>query len=293
MEENSSSDADTTNTNQPLQGVQLPPTPSGVQSSIPQAQTTQPSVQQPQVNPQNQFNVQGNQQNVQVVSTAGGEDFQEKPGGIRLRFSAYFFDSLITSAPLGIIWGLKVMITENYYGFSGITTNLMLVLIYLLVITGYFVYFDLHGGSTPGKKIYGLKVIDIKSKQNLNFKNAAIREFIARVVGYIPLLGIIFSVINFFVLLSSAEKRGIHDKLSNSQVLVVKKSWSIIKQLGILALLIAITIAPYIIIAPKYFKQSEEVNNCIIECLNSKNLEGLGTLELQQETQRCNQQCVK
>lgn len=93
--------------------------------------------------------------------------------------------------------------------------------------------------------------------------------------------------------MSSAEKRGIHDKLSDSQVLVVQKSWSIIKQLGLLLLLIAITLAPFILIAPKYFKQSEDVNKCVVECLNPKNLEGLGAFELQQEAQRCNQQCVQ
>lgn len=187
MEENSGNNEQTTNasTNQTAPGVQAPTTPFATQ---PPVQASQPSVQQPQIN----------QQNIQVVSTSDTETSQEKPGGVRLRFSAYFFDNLIVSAPIVLIWGLLVILTESYYGFSGTTTNIMLTLIYFSVVTGYFVYFDMSKGATPGKRIYGLKVIDINSKQNLNFKNATIRKLVARVVGYIPLIGIIFSVINFF-----------------------------------------------------------------------------------------------
>ncbi|KKQ25368.1 MAG: hypothetical protein US39_C0008G0031 [Microgenomates group bacterium GW2011_GWC1_37_12b] len=221
--------------------------------------------------------------------------FQEVPGGLRLRLSASVFDGLAISAPMSIVYSIIIMFTNNVFSFTqrNYFMNILLLIFYFVVMVGYFIYFDVKKGATLGKKVYGLKVVDIDTQKNLRFKNAFIREVVSRGILFIPFLGFIFMIINFFVILFSPVKRGIHDKIAKSRVIVVEKSWTFIKQLGLLLLLIAVTIIPYILVLPKFIRGSEEINKCLMNCIESGNFNHKDNIEFQKEAQRCNQQCVK
>lgn len=213
------------------------------------------------------------------------------PAGIRLRFSAAFFDSLIFNVPIILISVLGALL-----GADSLLNGFASIILYIILIAatiGYFVYFHTRKGATPGKAIYGLKVIDFNTKNNLSTNKALIREIVARGIAFIPLIGFIFLVINFFVVLSSSEKRGIHDKVADSQVLVTGKSWSLIKQIGLFILLIGISIAPYMLLIPKLANNKEEVNKCVLECMEVQNYNKDNVIEFQRVTQFCNQKCAE
>lgn len=261
--------------NQSSNNLQPQSVPNVIQQPNPQAQTVQQTATI--------------QQNIQVASTSGIDTPEGLPGGLRLRLSAAFFDNMIYTIPISYIGGLIGFLTNNY-SYSGVT-SLIIILVFLAVVTTYFVYFDISKGATPGKRIYGLKVVDINSRQNLSLKKATIRELTARATALVPFIGALFQLVNFFVMISSSERRGIHDRLANSQVLVVEKSWSVIKQLGLFLLLIVVSLAPLAFIVPGYLRHSEEIQQCQIECLQSLDTENMSTPELQKELNNCGQKC--
>lgn len=266
--------------NQPSQNVQPPASQSVTQTTnTPLIQQTQANTQQPQRQPA-----------VVKMDTGGQEAFQETPGGIRYRLSASVFDGLIINTPLSFIYALIVLVAGSGLGLLNGTMTIPLYIIYSFFVVAYYVYFDIKRGTTLGKEIYGMKVVDINSKQNLGFKNAAIREFVVRMIAIIPIIGALFSIINFFVILSSPQRRGIHDKAGKSQVLRYKKSWSFIKQLGLFLLLFLLMIAPMVFIFPKFVEQSEESSKCVVECMESKGAM-LGSADMQNVMKLCLQEC--
>jgi uncharacterized RDD family membrane protein YckC len=177
------------------------------------------------------------------------------PAGIRLRFSASIFDSLIFNAPISLIYilGTSLGVDSLLNGFP----NIILYIILITATIGYFVYFHTQRGATPGKVIYGLKVMDFSTKNNLSINKALVREIVVRGIVFIPLIGLFFSIANFFIILFSPGKRGIHDKVANSQVLIMDKSWPLIKQLGLFLLLIGIYVVPYMLLMPKFTQVGE------------------------------------
>ena len=154
---------------------------------------------------------------------------QITPGWLRLRFAASFFDNTIIGIPLYLIYSILILTGVNLIKIS-VLTSLSVLLVYSLFTLIYFIYFDVNKGFTPGKKIYGLKVIDNTTNTNLTYLNAFKREFINRFLIVIPLIGALYTLINFFIMLSSDERKGVHDKFSGSKVIIVNKSWPIWKQ---------------------------------------------------------------
>ena len=71
-------------------------------------------------------------------------------------------------------------------------------------------------GQTPGKKAYGMKVVDIKSHETLSFFRAFIR-FIAFLFSATTLLGLILPFYR-------KDKRALHDLLSGSVEIELKQS---------------------------------------------------------------------
>jgi uncharacterized RDD family membrane protein YckC len=236
---------------------------------------------------------QGSQnENINPIQTQQ-TSVEEKPGGLGLRFSASVFDSMILGIPLNILFFLYFLITVESIFAQSNTINLIYIILYVVSLLSYYAYFNVKKGATPGKKIYGMKIVDVSTKNYLTYKNAIVRELANRIATIIPFIGFLYGVINFFVILSSPQRRGIHDKLSKSQVLVVNKSWSFVKQAGLFILLVALNLAPFILIIPKYITSTQEINKCVLECTQLKSNQEMSTQELQTITNTCYQECSK
>lgn len=210
-------------------------------------------------------------QNIAKPNIVNTDSFQEKPGGIRLRASAGFFDSLFIGIPLNIFFGISIFLFGVIPGGGNTAANVLMYLAYLAIGVGYHLYFIVNKGATPGKDLYGLKVIDVESRNNTNYKRGFIREFVNRGLVGIPILGGLLLVINFFVILFSKNKRGIHDKLAKTQVVVYKKHWSLKKQLGVFILLVVFLAVPNIFIVPKLIETTKKTGNCVAQCFEESN----------------------
>ena len=216
---------------------------------------------------------------------------EREPGSIRLRFAAIFFDNLILGVPINILTVLSWQILGFTFYNTTNSANIFLLIIFFLSMLTYYIYFSVKSGATPGKNIYGLKIIDIDTNNNLTYKKSTIRELINRGILSIPLLGFLFGIINFFVILSKPERRGVHDKAAHSQVIKSEASWSILKQLGLFFLLLILNIAPFILMVPKFMNQAQELNSCVQQCVETKASIGESEQSFQNTSEICLQEC--
>lgn len=214
-------------------------------------QRESPTANQPQRPTKVQQPSENTQQQASSVSAASTEQGGVKNAGIRFRWAAFFFDGLFTSVPLALVYfalvffGSEQVVSLN----STPTIPSHIIIFYAVLTTVYYVYFDIKSGSTPGKKIYGIKVVESDSFNLLNLKRATIRELVAKTSYFIPLIGSVFQLINGAVIFLSKENKAIHDNLVKSRVVIVKKPWSIIKQIGLFIIIVILITIPYLLMA--------------------------------------------
>jgi|SRR5687767_3724586 uncharacterized RDD family membrane protein YckC len=127
--------------------------------------------------------------------------------GFWIRFGAYLLDILIYGIPAVIIVVVAAVINDA-----------LGVLAYVAVIIGsvvYVVYFD--GGpqgATPGKRICGIKIIDMQGGGPIGYGRAFIRWLMKIVSGAVFYLGYLW-------MLWDKEKQCWHDKVANDVVVPV------------------------------------------------------------------------
>jgi uncharacterized RDD family membrane protein YckC len=156
------------------------------------------------------------------VQPAYGYAPQVGYGGFWIRFVALIVDSLIIAVPLvilGLILGVATGVAIGVSGNSsdqttttaGTAVIAFLRLIAFVVSVGYFVYFW-GGGSTPGMRLFHLRVVDANTGVPIGYGRAALRYLgyvISAVVCYIGLIWAAFD----------GRKQGWHDKIANTVVL--------------------------------------------------------------------------
>ena len=158
--------------------------------------------------------------------------FEVKPAGAWARFWANFIDSMVLSLPVVIIVFVWSLITQSDITLiRSIENNNIFIIILLLCYFSYYIYLTTARGSTVGKDAYGLKVVKYGTEQNLTYIQSTLRELVKFGLVVIPLLGGLFYLINGLVIIFSKQKRGVHDRVVSSQVLMVKPSWKMGKQI--------------------------------------------------------------
>lgn len=81
----------------------------------------------------------------------------------------------------------------------------------------YYILCTYFTGTTPGKRVMNLRVVYTGSAESLPFLNVLYRETIGKFLnGFIPLVG-------GFIIALDKEKRGIHDRLSDTRVIYARK----------------------------------------------------------------------
>lgn len=154
---------------------------------------------------------------------------QQKYAGFWIRFVASFLDTLFLALPVGII--VYFLSDGHWFDFSQYQQNIQMALsgnahaldtqpqtsfkwelffeFSVLIVT--LVFWKRWRGATPGKKFVHIQIVDAKTFDEIDNKQA-----ITRSLGYIPstfLLGIGFLIVAF-----RHDKRSLHDLLAGTSV---------------------------------------------------------------------------
>jgi len=150
--------------------------------------------------------------------------------GFFIRLVASFLDTLFLAVPVGVV--IYFLSQGEWFDFAQYQQNLQLALLgdpqalqsqpqtsmkweiifelAILVVT--IIFWKQWGGTTPGKKMVGIKIVDAKTLGEITNKQA-----ITRSLGYIPstlLFGLGFLMVAF-----RRDKRALHDLLADTIVI--------------------------------------------------------------------------
>jgi uncharacterized RDD family membrane protein YckC len=129
------------------------------------------------------------------------------PGGILLGIgsSGQQGDTLTTPQPMGI--GLIQLIGIGLMLLGGIALAIYQLMLYLRT------------GQTIGKKLMGVRVVKFTDGTNPGFGGlVGLREIVPAVIGMVPLLGGIFSIVDACFIFRG-DQRCIHDLMANTKVI--------------------------------------------------------------------------
>jgi uncharacterized RDD family membrane protein YckC len=171
------------------------------------------------------------QTSIENSQSTNTRNFGVKPAGAWPRFWANFIDSMVLSLPIVIVAFGWSLITKNNITLGNIENNNIFTIILLICYFPYYIYLTSAKGTTVGKDAYGLKVVKYGTQENLTYARVTLRELLKFGLMIIPFVGGLFYVVNGLIVLFSKQKRGIHDTVANSQVLIVKPAWTIGKQI--------------------------------------------------------------
>jgi uncharacterized RDD family membrane protein YckC len=139
-----------------------------------------------------------------VAGPASGVSF----GGFWIRFAAYVIDGLI----LGVIEILLGLAGLMVMGSSVESAQGWLNLVGLIVSAGYFTWFWVRGGSTPGMRLLGLQVVRDADGGPLSWTRGLLR-YVGLVISFLVLfIGVIWVAFD-------QRKRGWHDLIAGTVVI--------------------------------------------------------------------------
>ena len=153
-----------------------------------------------------------------------------KHAGFFIRLIASFFDTLFLAVPLGIV--IYFISGGEWFDFQSYWHNMQLamagdptalssqpqtdmrweLLFEFLVLVVTILFWEKWGGTTPGKRLVGIKIVDAKSYKDISNKQA-----ITRSLGYIPSTLLLGS--GFLMVLFRKDKRALHDLLADTVVI--------------------------------------------------------------------------
>jgi len=138
-----------------------------------------------------------------IASSTSGHAY----AGFWIRFIAYFVDSLIVGIPMavisiGFLGGGAASQSQAYMSSAN--------LVYLAITFGYFVFFWTLG-STPGMRIFGIRVADQSTFQSIGVGKAILRYVGWIVASFCCAIGLIWAAFD-------SRKQGWHDKLGGTVV---------------------------------------------------------------------------
>lgn len=153
--------------------------------------------------------------------------------GFWLRFLALSLDHLIItviSIPIGVI---RYVVGSRNPFFA-----VVMVLLQIALMFGYFIFLTNKNQATIGKKLLGLRVVS-EDGTSVSLGRIILRETIGRFVSML-ILGI-----GYFMVAFTSKKQGLHDKIAGSVVIsnpAERKTWALVISIIIASLLPAIAI---------------------------------------------------
>ncbi|MEA3331413.1 MAG: RDD family protein [Campylobacterota bacterium] len=156
--------------------------------------------------------------------------------GFWIRFIASFLDTLFLALPIAIViyfvsdgsWFDFTQYQQNLtYAMSGNATKALAsqpqmsmkweLLFEVAVLLVTMIFWKRWRGATPGKKFVHIKIVDFKTNQDIDNKQALTRSF-----GYI--VSTLALLIGFIMVAFRRDKRGLHDLLAGTSVIYIAKS---------------------------------------------------------------------
>jgi len=157
-----------------------------------------------------------------------------KYAGFWIRFIASFFDTLFLALPIAVV--IYFLSDGNWFDFSLYQQNIQMamagnvdalstqpktsigweLLFELSVLVVTILFWEKYKGATPGKKFVHIKIVDSKTFEDINNKQA-----ITRSIGYI--VSTFSFLIGFIMVGFRKDKRGLHDLLAGTVVIYDKK----------------------------------------------------------------------
>jgi len=153
-----------------------------------------------------------------------------KYAGFWIRFVASFLDTLLLALPVGIV--IYFLSDGHWFDFAQYQQNLQMAMsgnphaldnqpltsfrwelifeMSVLIVT--VIFWDKWGGTTPGKRMVGIKIVDAKTFEDITNKQA-----ITRSLGYI--ISLIPFGLGFLMVAFRKDKRALHDLLANTAVI--------------------------------------------------------------------------
>ncbi len=150
--------------------------------------------------------------------------------GFWIRFVASFLDTLFLALPVGIV--IYFLSDGNWFDFSQYQQNLQMAMagntnalntqpqtslkwellfeVAILLIT--MIFWKRWRGATPGKRLLHIKIVDSKTFEDIDNKQA-----ITRSIGYI--VSTLTLLIGFIMVGFRKDKRGLHDLLASTAVI--------------------------------------------------------------------------
>lgn len=154
-----------------------------------------------------------------------------KYAGFWIRFTASFLDTLFLALPLAVV--IYFLSDGNWFDFAHYKQNMayamsgnaqkalasqpelsmkweLLFEVSVFIVT--IMFWKKWRGATPGKKFVHIKIVDSKTFQDIDNKQAITRSF-----GYI--VSTFALLIGFFMVAFRKDKRGLHDLLAGTSVI--------------------------------------------------------------------------
>lgn len=151
--------------------------------------------------------------------------------GFWIRFLASFLDTLFLAFPLGIViyflsdgaWFDFAQYQQNIaYAMSGNATKALAaqpqtsffweLLFEVSVLLATLLFWKKWRGATPGKRLVHIKIVDAKTLEDIDNKQA-----ITRSLGYI--ISTLLFLVGFLMVAFRSDKRGLHDLLAQTVVI--------------------------------------------------------------------------
>ena len=167
--------------------------------------------------------------------------FNKEENGVKYiknftRFISIMFDLLIIMVLLHLLWSSYIAVVGYFYyvpletiekntlgmalsadeAFSIKVLNIIIavgILLELFVIYLYMTWMWCRFSTTPGKFLFGARIVDARTLKKITFKQASIR-FFGVILSFLPMaLGIIWSIFD-------RKSQALHDKLAKTVVII-------------------------------------------------------------------------
>ncbi len=154
--------------------------------------------------------------------------------GFWIRLVASFLDTLFLAVPIGIL--IYVLSGGEWFDFSQYQQNIQAamsgnvnkalsdmpkmdrtwdIINLIILMTISIIFWRKYNGATPGKRFVKIKIVDAKT-----FNNIDNRQAITRIFGYIA--SVLTFFIGFLIIAFREDKRGLHDLLAGTVVIYDK-----------------------------------------------------------------------
>ncbi|MCC2677449.1 MAG: hypothetical protein K0R29_25 [Pseudobdellovibrio sp.] len=128
------------------------------------------------------------------------------PSNKNKRFAAFIMDSIFS----GIVGKLLNVLVLN--GLHLKSDGLKTTFSFLLVAAFYWVGLTLIMGATPGKKLMGLRIVNVDQSLDVDFTKLLLRETVGRVISALPLC------LGYLWVSWDKERRTFHDMIAKTRV---------------------------------------------------------------------------